>query len=295
MKKLTGFLLGISFLFGGFSIVAAQEKSDTSMNPPKILVIYREYLKPGRAGSIHEKSERAFVKAFSNAKWPTHYFAADSLSGRPRTLFFQGYDSFDAWEKDHVAMMKNPALGALLDKAALADGDLLSDTDQSVLSLREDQSLRSSLDIAKMRGFEISLFRVKPGHRKDWDDLVKLVMAAYEKVPDVRWVTFQLLYGQQEGGTYVIFSPFKGGADLDKEADQDKQFVAAMGEDGMKKLSELESAAVESSQTNLFVFNPAISYPEDEWIKSDPDFWKPKATKPMGAPKKAPEKPAGAQ
>jgi hypothetical protein len=48
-----------------------------------------------------------------------------------------------------------------------------------------------------------------------------------------------------------------------------------MGPDGMKKLSELSAACIESSQTNLFQFNPKMSYPPEEWIKADPGFWKP--------------------
>jgi hypothetical protein len=50
-----------------------------------------------------------------------------------------------------------------------------------------------------------------------------------------------------------------------------------MGEEGLKKLRELTAAAVESSQTNLFGFNPRMSYVGEDWIKADPDFWKPKA------------------
>ena len=44
----------------------------------------------------------------------------------------------------------------------------------------------------------------------------------------------------------------------------------------------------------LIAFNPKMSYPPPEWIKSDPDFWKPKTMAPMGMSmkKKAPEKPA---
>ena len=62
-----------------------------------------------------------------------------------------------------------------------------------------------------------------------------------------------------------------------------------MGEDGMKKFSELLAAADRTSQHNLFAFTPAMSYVSDEWIKADPDFWKPKAH--MPASKKMEEKP----
>ena len=69
---------------------------------------------------------------------------------------------------------------------------------------------------------------------------------------------------------------------------KEKQFVDAMGEDGMKKLVELESAAVEFTQTNLFQFSPAMSYPRDEWVKADPEFWRIHTPKSV----KAEEKPA---
>jgi len=58
---------------------------------------------------------------------------------------------------------------------------------------------------------------------------------------------------------------------------EDKAFEAALGEDGMKKLDELFAAAVESSESQFFSFSAAMSYPPDEWVKADPEFWKPKA------------------
>ena len=64
---------------------------------------------------------------------------------------------------------------------------------------------------------------------------------------------------------------------IDHGLQQGKQFEAAMGgEDGMKKLADLSVAAIESSESNVFAFNPRMSYVPDEWIKADPDFWKPK-------------------
>ncbi len=293
MKRLTGLLLGSVFLFGGLSIVAAQDNAEGAMPPPKVLVIYREFLKPGRAGSVHEKSERAFVEAFAKAKWPTRYIAADSLSGKPRSLFLVGYDSFDAWEKDNKAIQKNAVLSATFDRASMTDGDLQSDADAGVFTFSEEYSLRSSVDIAHMRYFEISQYQVRPGHHKEWDDAVKLVKEAYDKVPGAHWATYEKEFGS--GSTYLVFTPLKSASEIDQESDQSKQFIAAMGEDGMKKLGELESAAVESRQTNLFIFNPRMSYPRDEWVKADPDFWKAKAGMSEPMHKKPAEKQPDAQ
>ena len=287
MKKITGLLLGLCVVIGGLGIAAAQEATP----PPKVLTVIREFVKPGKGGAMHEKAESAFVQAMARAKWPSHYLAVSSISGKPRVLFFTPYDSFEAWEKDVQAVGKNTTLSAALDRASVADGELLSDSDASVLVYSDEYSLRSAVDIAHMRYFEISLYRVREGHDADWDTIVKMVKAAYEKIPSAHWATYHAQYGQ-EGNTYVVFTQIKSAAEIDQGFADSKQFMANMGEDGMKKFSELVAGAIEFSQHNLFSFTPSMSYVSDEWIKADPDFWKPKAS---AAPKKAAEKPAASQ
>ena len=290
MNKLTGLLLGPCLLTGLAGMAAAQE---TIQPPPKVLNIFREYVKPGKSGAPHEKTESAFVEASRRAKWPTHYLAVSSMSGKPRVLFLTGYDSFNGWEKDVKAQEKNTAFSAAMDRANVADGELLSDADASLLVYSDEYSLRSTVDLPHMRYFEISLYRVRAGHDGDWDAIVKMVKAAYEKIPDVSWAAYHVQYGL-EGNTYVIFMPLKSASEVDQGFARDKQFMANMGEPGMKKFSELSAAAIQTSQNNLFYFNPKMSYVPDEWIKTDPDFWKPKVHAAV-APRKAAEKPAESQ
>jgi hypothetical protein len=278
MKKLTGFLAGGCLVFLGLvagpGVAAAQDGAGASMPPPKVLIIQREVLKPGRAGNTHLKTEGAFVQAMTAAKWPTHYFAVESLSGVSRALFLIGYPSFAAWEKDNADMAKNATLTAAFDRATLADGEQLSDYSSGAFIYNEEGSLRSAVDIAHMRYFEISQFRVKAGHEKDWSDLVKMYKSTYEKaVPDAKWALFDSMYGAENGGLHLVFVPMRSLAEVDTSMTDGKKFEAALGPDGLKKLSELSAACIESSQTNLFQFNPKMSYPPDEWVKADP-FWK---------------------
>src|SRR6185437_3477884 len=142
MKSIACCLLGATLLTAGLSLAVAQEAPEGTTPPPKVLLIDREFTKPGKSGAVHEKSESAFVQAFARAKWPTHYFAATSLTGKNRTLFFVGYESFEAWEKDAMAQQMNSTLSAATDRAALADGDLLTETDAGVFTYQEEQSLR---------------------------------------------------------------------------------------------------------------------------------------------------------
>jgi len=266
------------------------------MPPPKVLTVTREFVKPGKGGVVHDKAESAFVQAFARVKWPTHYLAMNSVSGKPRVLFLTGYDSFEAWEKDINAANKNAALSGALDHASVADGELLDSVDGGAWAYREDYSLRAPVEIPHMRYFEISVYRVKQGHRKDWDDGMKMVLAASQKAsPDSHWACYEAAYGAPEG-TYVFITPMKSAAEIDKAFAQNKDFMSAMGEEGMKKLEELSAASIESSESNLFMFNPKMSYVSDDWVKADPDFWKPKtAAAPAAAPKKPAEKTGTAQ
>jgi hypothetical protein len=296
MKKMVPALLVLTCWLFALGHALAQETAKTSTPPPKVLTIFREFVKPGKTGSAHEKSESAFLQAMRHANWPTHYLAIDSVSGKQRSLFLTGYDTFEAWEKDVLATQKNSVLSAALDHAATADGELLSEADASAWSFNEGYSLRvGSVEIPHMRYFDIAVFHVKPGHEKDWDEGMKLVLAAYEKIPDAHWAAYTNVYGAP-GGTYAFFTPMKSASEVDRVLSTDKDFAAAMGADGMKKLSELSQAAIESSETNLFVFNPRMSYVADEWIKADPDFWKPKAASaPAGAKKPAEKTPEAAK
>ena len=95
MKIISPVLLGLSFAVVGSSLAAAQEMQ----GPPKVIQITREFIKPGKTGAIHDTSESKFVAAMNKAKWPTHYVAMNSLSGKSRALYITGYSSFNAWEE----------------------------------------------------------------------------------------------------------------------------------------------------------------------------------------------------
>jgi hypothetical protein len=288
MKILSPALLGLSLAAGGSLFAAAQEVH----HPPKVLEIEREFIKPGKGGSLHDKSESKFVADMAAAKWPTHYIALNSLSGKSRALYLIGYDSFAALENDNKAFEKNAALSAELDKDSQADGDLLDGTDQFLFTLDDDLSYRPDVDIAQARDFEITTFHIKPGHGKEWHALVSLVIDAQKKGgTSAHWATYDLAYGGDN--EYVAFSADKSMAEIDTGNAEDKQFRDALGEDGLKKLRELEADCIQDSDSELFAINPAQSYPMDEWVKAAPDFWKPKHAAPAAKPAAKPaEKPA---
>jgi hypothetical protein len=284
MKITRPILLALTFAIASSTLAAAQEMS----GPPKVLLIQREFIKPGKSGAIHDRSEANFVQALTRAKWPTHYLALNSLSGKSRALFLTGYPSFEAVQKDNDGMEKDPVLGPELDKLMALDGELLDSTDQFVLYYDADTSYRPESDLSHARYLEVSSYVVKPGHDHDWGEIAKMVIAAHQKAgTSAHWATYEMAYGG--GDEYVILSSDKSMADIDQGFAEGKQFEAAMGEDGMKKLHDLIASTIESSDSQLFAFNPRQSYAPEDWIKADPEFWKPK---PMAAPAAKPAAPA---
>ena len=279
MKKYFGSLAGLCLLitwlvFAGTGKAAAQDHQMSGTTPPpKVLQITVETLKPGQSGNAHQKTESAFVQAFSNAKWPQHYLGMDALSGKPRAIFFIGYDSFEAWQKDTDATQKDATLSAALDSAAVADGALLESLENSSYVFRDDLSLRAPVDIPHMRYMEITIFNIRPGHGKDWDTLAKMYISAYEKIPNAHWATFEKMYGTQSGSRYITITPMKSLSEVDQERMDDKGFASSMGDEQMQKIRELTASTIESMESNVVQFNPRMSYVADSWIKADPAFW----------------------
>jgi hypothetical protein len=260
-----------------FAFAGAASAQDQPLASMKVLQITREYVKPGKNGPAHDKTEGAFVEAMRKAKWPTYYIAVTSLSGKSRALFLTWYQSFDAWQKDSDAVEKNATLNSSLDRAITADGDLLDSVDQMVFYFREDMSLNTKKDLQDMRYMEALVFHVKPGKDKDWEQVVKMAKEGYAKaIPTSHWGMFQLTYGG-DPEDYVLFIAHKSLDEVDKGFAEGKKFEEAMGEDGMKKFTELYASSVNTSEQQLFAVNPAMSYVSDEWIKASPDFWKAKA------------------
>jgi hypothetical protein len=291
MRKAIPFVLGVSFAVAGSVFTAAQEPATM----PKILQIQREFIKPGKSGAIHDKSESAFVEAAARSKWPTRYVAFNSMSGKSRALYISAYDSFDELQKSTEFVDKNPTLSAAIERASIADGDLLDAYDSAILSYREDLSYSPRPDLSNQKYMEIVEYHIHPGRTKEWIDETKEVVAAHKKAgTNANWAMYHLEYGADEG-TYLLFSADTGLAEIDTGDAMEKKFREAMGDDGMKKLAQVTDHCVDSAVSQLFSINPKQSYPPDAWVKANPSFWKPKPMAPAAKPAADAAKPAAAE
>jgi len=271
----TASALVLLMLAGGARPLAAQ---DASTAPPKVLVIDREMVKPGKDAG-HVKNEAAFAQGLAANKIPGNYIAATTMSGPNEAWFLVGFDSYADWEKSNKAS-DNPKVLATLGPLMEKDGDYISESRQVVASYNEKWSYRPTVDIVHTHYFEVETIRVRAGHARDFDELIAMSNAASEKINlDEHDIAFGADYGNN-GNTIYIFTPRKSLADIDAEQATVQAFRDAIGEEGRKRRAQLAEAAIASDTSDLIQVSPEMSYPADSWIKGDPTFWKPKTAKP---------------
>jgi hypothetical protein len=291
MNKFSPFLLGLSLAVAGNTMAAAQNDSSATVSSPKYLQVTVEYTKPGKGGLAHDKTEGAFVQAMVKAKFPIHYVAFNSMSGKARAIYLAPFDSFDSLQKANK-VFENPASAAEFEKLNVADGELLEDTKQLIFSAVPDLSYHTRADISHGRYLEARILSVRPGHGKEFSDLVKMWIAAADKAGSSdHWGAYRVEYGDQVG-SYIFLTSDNSMADIDQSYAEESKFNAVLTDEDKAKMRELRAAAIASDRFELYAVNPAQSYPPDEFIKVDPSFWKPKpaaapAAKPAADAKKA--------
>jgi hypothetical protein len=262
----------------GIGVAVAQDSGE--MKPPAVIQINREWLKPGKSGAIHDRSEAAFVNLMNKGKLQGHYIALTSMTGKSRALYMTRYPSFEAWENDNKIFEKNASLAAELDHAIVADADMLEGMDSAALVYNEDLSFHPRPDFSHARYYELTAFKVRIGHEKEWRESTKMYKEAMEKAGSSQhWGMYELLYGG-EAGTYIALTHRASLAEVDAERAEGKKIMEAMGgEEAAAKLDQMFAAAVESVRTELFSINPRQSYVDEATMKADADFWRPKAPK----------------
>jgi hypothetical protein len=276
-SKTIGFCAGLCLCIGGVSglpAARAQESGAKATPPPKVLVIDIEWLKPGKGGSAHQKTESAFIQASEKAKSTQHYLAMEALSGPPRSVFFFSYDSFAALEKQRKEEMGNAALSADIDRAYAEDGELLSSMARNIFTLRDDLMAEPGVAIATMRYMQITRVTVRPGHQADWEEYLKMFRSNLDKTQPGRHIAlYQSAFGWENGGIWLLITPMKSLDEVDQANANSAKFIQNLGDTNTKRYRELAGLAIESSQRNLYAFDPEMSYVQDEWATADP-FWK---------------------
>jgi hypothetical protein len=291
--RINPMLLGLSIAVVGCLPAAAQDASTPAASTPKYLQVIVEYPKPGKGGMAHDKTESAFVQAMAKAKFPLHYTAYNAMTGRGRAIYLSAFNSFDELQQANK-IYNAPAVASEFERINVADGELLDEARVLIFSSDPDLSYHSKTPGPQNRYLEADIVEVRPGHGKEFEDLMKMYMALADKTGSTEhWGAYRTEYGESIG-TYVFLTASESMAEIDQRFSEDPKLMAALTDDDKKKMRELRAASVESERVEMYSVNPAQSYVSQEWGKAD-SFWKPKApaaAKPAATPAAA-GKPAG--
>jgi hypothetical protein len=276
MNKLSPFLLGLSLAAAGGSLAAAQDQTPPAVTAPKYMQIIVEYTKPGKGGAAHDKTENAFVQAATKANFPIHYIAFNAMSGKPRAIFISHFDSFEAVQTAGK-VFADPAYAEEFERINTADGELVDSINQLIFKYVPELSYHPHGPNPHARYLEARILHVRPGHGKDFEDLVKVWIAANDKAGSSNhWGAYRVEYGEQVG-SYVFLTDDESMADIDKSEAQAPKFMEILSEADRRDARELRAEAIDTDRFELCAVNPTQSYPPDEFVKADPDFWTPKA------------------
>lgn len=273
MKKFGVYLVALVLVLT-LMPAAAQDKGD--MNPPKILHIYREEVKPGKSAKYNKMNAEWAATARKHGS-AGYYLAANSISGPSESWYFAGFPSYAEWERQVKADESNAALSAAIDRIADAVGDTMTTSRTLTLRHEPEASYWGNYDIAKARMFRVMRIRIKPGTGREFFELRKAIKAAHEKA---NMTDYFAVYSTLAGGPMndvYIFIPAKSGADMDGiDAAHGKAYQEALGEETQQKLTAYQAANTLFSDAMLFTFNPKTSYADPNIVASDPGFWTPK-------------------
>jgi len=242
---------------------------------PAYLTIVREEVKLGRDAE-HTRIEAGWPAAFAKAKSPSSYLALASLTGQDEVWFTIPFASNAAVAEELKRQDADPVLSAELARLARADAEVLTGHTVVQAVARPDLTIGAFPVVAKQRFWQITTFRVKPGHRADFEAAAKVYGAAAQRAePKTSYRVYELIAGAP-GLCFFVFSSLESYAqfdDLRAAADKTAQGFTAEERAALDKFS---SEGLLSSETNRFRLDPAMSYVSAETRAQDPAFWMPK-------------------
>lgn len=262
----------LTLMFGCSATAFAQALPTTQ---PALLTIYREEVKLGRSAD-HEKHEMGWPAAFEKANSPYYYLAMESMTGPAEAWYISPFESHAAIADSLKREATDPVLAAELARLNRADAELLNSLRTYQARARLDLSMGSFPDLAKMRFWEITWFRVRPGHEASFEAAAKAYAAAAKRgAPDTRFRVYEVIAGGL-GPTYLVFSSVASYAEFDQlMAAGDKVMQSFSAEEGATMQRFFKEGCV-NFETNRFKLNPAMSYVAKETRAQDPAFWMPK-------------------
>lgn len=259
--------------------VSASAQGALPTSQPNYLTIVREEVKLGRAAD-HERIEAGWPAAYEKAKSPDYYLAYVSTTGRNEAWYIVPFDSHKAMGDSMRRESEDATLAAELRRLQRADADVVNNVTTIQAMARKDLSMGAFPDVAKTRFVEITIFRVRPGHERAFEEATKAYGAAAKRSsPNASFRIYQVMAGIP-GPTFLVFSSTESFADFDRAVQEDMAIMKGATPDELKTLERFSAEGLVNVETQRFRIDPVMSYVPKETRAADPAFWMPKKPAP---------------
>jgi hypothetical protein len=266
-------IFGVASLLWIGATAAGAQALPTSQ--PALLTIFREQVKVGRAAD-HARIESGWPAAFARAKSPNYYLALTSLTGPSEAWFLAPFATNAAYGEELKLESSDTTLAAELARLSRADAEVVNDLRTILAVARPDLSHGAFPDLTKMRFWEISIFRVRPGHEADFAAAAKAYGASTDRAATgASYRVYQITAGMPEP-TFLVFSSVESYAQFDAMMAGGQKTMQSFTPDEQTTMQKFLSDGLINSETNRFALNPAMSYVAAETRATDPAFWMPK-------------------
>lgn len=275
-KHVVYLCLLVSLVSGSVLVGGAQEPAQPDL--PRVLLIYREEVKPGR-GAAHAANEAAWAGAYLKANAPQHWLGMTSVAGPSEAWFMSPHASYESLQKSEDAIDADAALSTASDKFSAQEADLLSRASTLILAYRPQLSYQPQVKMPEMRYMQVEVMQVKPGHDASFRRAWRQIAEAHTKAKmEEHWATYEMDMGGADL-TFFFFYPRRTLAEIDKSGPMHggDAYRDAVGESGRNDQRELLRDALESTRTLLFKLEPKMSLLPKDFTDGDPAFWTPPA------------------
>src|SRR5206468_1508122 len=144
---------------------------------PNMLQIFREEVKVGHEAD-HSKTEAGWPAAFEKAKFPYFSLGLVALTGTSEAWFLVPYESNQVMGDALRRQSDDPVLSAELARLSRADAEHITSVRSILASARKDLTRGAFPDPGKQRFWEVTMFRVRPGHEEAFTAAAKAYGAA---------------------------------------------------------------------------------------------------------------------
>lgn len=271
------------FLSFSAILVLLLSAASVAAQPPKVIAVDREELKPGKFED-HVRESNNFVRMLAKARdmnQPGYYrIGMTPIAGNLNEVtYLWFFDSLDEWARSQRDIQRwtttpGPVKAYFDDLSAPMRGmEDMHTMQRSMIGVyRPDLSYNPRGNIGKARYLSVTTMRVKPGHIGDFMKAAQMYIGAMRKMKnDDHWAMYQIVGGGRDD-VYMILSSMETLAEMDAMLARGGEFVRTMGDD-MDDFEELVAKSLDPTDTVIYAFNPHMSHPPQEIMETDRAFW----------------------